>query len=212
MAECGGNGLPGMGGDVAPLLARASLYRFLSMAFQRPAPGLAAELNALSDLVPDAFRERTRRVVSLAAPDLEPTYHRTLGAGGTCRSCETDVLPAAGGKGQVLADIAGFYRAFLYDPSREQAESPDHVAAELGFLAWLAFKEAYAAGRGADDEASVCHDAAGKFLADHLGAWAPVLAGCLAGAAVPFYRAAGELLHLVATPNHRLGPDDQPTT
>ena len=119
---------------------------------------------------------------------------RLLGAGGSCRSCETDVLPTAGGKGQVLADVAGFYRAFLYDPSREQAESADHVAAELGFLSWVAFKEAYAVGRGADDEASVCQDAAAKFLAEHLGRWASSLAESLAESPFPFYRTAAALL------------------
>ncbi|MBI5488732.1 MAG: molecular chaperone TorD family protein [Deltaproteobacteria bacterium] len=194
MVECGGHGLPGMGGDVAPLLARASLFRFLSVAFQRPAPGLLGELATLTNLLPDAFRDAARRIAALADGDLEPDYHRVLGAGGVCRSCETDVLPAAGGKGQVLADIAGFYRAFHYDPSREQAESPDHMSAELGFLAWLAVKEAYALGRGADDEASVCHDAAAKFVTDHVGAWSGALAGSLAGGPSPFYRAAGELL------------------
>jgi nitrate reductase assembly molybdenum cofactor insertion protein NarJ len=194
MVECSGHALAGGGGDVGPLLAKASLFRFLSLAFQRPGSGRAGELAALADSLPEELRRDARRAAALAGDDLEPSYHRVLGAGGSCRSCETDVLPTAGGKGQVLADVAGFYRAFLYDPSREQAESPDHVAAELGFLSWVAFKEAYAVGRGADDEASVCQDAAAKFLAEHLGRWAPPLAQALSECPHPFYRAAAALL------------------
>ncbi len=49
-------------------------------------------------------------------------------------------------KAHQLADIAGFYRAFGLEMSTENRERPDHLAAELEFMHFLALKEAQAMG------------------------------------------------------------------
>lgn len=70
---------------------------------------------------------------------------------------------------EMLADIAGFYRAFAAQPD---AERPDHVACELDFLALLGTKEANALAAGEPEKAAVCQEARRKFLEEHLLAWA----------------------------------------
>lgn len=71
---------------------------------------------------------------------------------------------------QVLADVAGFYRAFGMEA---RGERPDHLAAELEFLALLCVKEAHALLAGQPDRAQVCAEARANFLRDHLASWLP---------------------------------------
>lgn len=72
----------------------------------------------------------------------------------------------------VLADIAGFYRAFGVQVAGSIRERPDHIAAELEFLALLAAKEAIATERSDSDSAELCRSAAARFLGEHV-AWLP---------------------------------------
>ena len=75
----------------------------------------------------------------------------------------------------IMADIAGFYRAFGLEVGGSKRERPDHVTVELEYLAFLSFKEALSAEGGYDDQADICADAERAFLADHLGDWGPEL-------------------------------------
>lgn len=79
---------------------------------------------------------------------------------------------AAGGMTFVLADIAGFYRAFGFQVAGER---PDHIVPELEFMALLHVKEAYALASSDEDGARVCADARRKFVQEHLGVWLPRL-------------------------------------
>ncbi len=74
---------------------------------------------------------------------------------------------------QNLADIAGFYRAFGVEASDQVKERHDHISIELEFMAFLAFKQAYALESDWEDKAEVCREAQEKFLNDHLGRWVP---------------------------------------
>ncbi len=75
----------------------------------------------------------------------------------------------------IMADIAGFYRAFGLEVGGAMRERPDHVTVELEYLAFLCFKEALSAEGGEIDQADVCADAERTFLTDHLGDWGPEL-------------------------------------
>ncbi len=81
-------------------------------------------------------------------------------------------------KGNALADIAGFYRAFGLDFGRDEAvhEMLDHVSVELEFYALLLMKqEALAAGADAEGQAIV-FEARQKFLDAHLGRFVRAIA------------------------------------
>jgi len=82
---------------------------------------------------------------------------------------ETSYLPK-GSTGHVrqLADIAGFYRAFGF---RVQGEKPDHLGAELEFMALLCIKEAHARLAGRQKGAETCAQARRMFWQEHLGTW-----------------------------------------
>ena len=84
------------------------------------------------------------------------------------------VVGTAGGITPRLADIAGFYRAFGMGVSGER---PDHVVAELEFLALALLSEADAIDRGQHDRAEVAGDAIRSFLRDHIGMWIDAWAG-----------------------------------
>ncbi len=76
---------------------------------------------------------------------------------------------------QTLGDIAGFYGAFGLDVSDQAKERVDHISIELEFMAFLAYKEAYAmTSSDGKDKAWLCRDAQVKFVDEHLGKWGPI--------------------------------------
>lgn len=89
-------------------------------------------------------------------------------------------------QGAILADIAGFYRAFALELAVN--ERPDHLALELEFMSFLAYKEALALQNNLQEQAALCRDAQKKFLEAHVGRWAHVFATKLLGETqVEFY-------------------------
>ncbi len=166
-------------------LQRAALYRFFALAFMPPVRNRLVELSQLANELKDPDRDKARSVLAEAdTPDIEGIYHALIGAQKNCRCCESDYLrEAAGNKGVVLGDIAGFYHAFGFEQTAELREVPDHVSIELSFLSFLALKESYALHRGATAQAELCRDAEYKFLAEHLDRWLSLFTGSLAAAA-----------------------------
>lgn len=161
---------PGLSTD---LLQRAARLRALALLLLPPNAEGAGELARLCEGVPDGAGDALRSLASEYGPAHEGVYHALLGASGALRDAESDYeVNALGGKGPLLADVAGFYQAFRYDHESLGPISMDHVSAELDYLAWLAFREAYARYEGNAEGAAVCHDAAEAFGKAHLGVWA----------------------------------------
>lgn len=97
-----------------------------------------------------------------------------------------------GGKTQQLADISGFYRAFGFQVGGER---PDHLGAELEFVALTCVKEAYARLSANPEGAEVCAQSRRTFLREHLGAWVPAFQQeLLEHAAAPVFAAAAAVL------------------
>lgn len=96
---------------------------------------------------------------------------------------------------EILADIAGFYRAHGLVVGGVERERPDHLAVELEFMAFLARKRAFALAELGRGRANSCRLAEAAFLREHLGSWGPLAGEQLARIATyPFYRATGSLL------------------
>ncbi|HLG18434.1 MAG TPA: molecular chaperone TorD family protein [Bdellovibrionota bacterium] len=70
------------------------------------------------------------------------------------------------GEEQIMADVAGFYRAFAVEPNEK--ERVDHIGLELEFLSFLAFKEAVALQQHDPERASVSREARSRFLQEHV--------------------------------------------
>ncbi|MCC6644668.1 MAG: molecular chaperone TorD family protein [Polyangiaceae bacterium] len=80
-------------------------------------------------------------------------------------------------KGNELADLSGFYRAFGLELDAERAhEVQDHVAVELEFYTVLLLKQAALARLGDTEGGEIVRDARRRFLGEHLAPLALALA------------------------------------
>jgi len=72
-----------------------------------------------------------------------------------------------------------FYRRFKLRVSREFADLPDHIAAELEFMHFLSLNESKFTANGEDQNRELCINSEMAFLEDHLRKWVPDFAVCL---------------------------------
>lgn len=156
---------------IAGDLRRAASYRYLSLLFVPPTEETAEELVSLADAVDPALVEDAAELGRKTKRSLQGLYHKVLGASGQVPDVECGYDDnTAGGRGPLLADVAGFYKAFAFEAPAGQTQ--DHVASELGFLGWLAMKEAYARHEGDEEHRLITAEARARFVKDHLGRWA----------------------------------------
>jgi len=174
-------------GNVADAaLARAVVYRMLSMGFQPPTEARLEEIGAR-----DGFRAVTAalqyldvsaaaRLESLAVPDadtLSASFWRLFGhtTRGLICACETEYGPDNGfHQPQQLADIAGYYFAFGLHPVAATDTRADHIACECEFMDFLSRKQAHLldqadAGADVSETLEVTEIAERSFLREHLG-------------------------------------------
>lgn len=83
------------------------------------------------------------------------------------------------GQSYVMGDISGFYTAFGLQLSQDIHERLDHLAVELEFLHFLAYKESYALCHDGKEKIKTVIDAEKKFVKEHVGRWVPLFAGML---------------------------------
>ncbi len=83
------------------------------------------------------------------------------------------------GQAHTMGDIAGFYRAFGVELSKDIHERMDHLSVELEFMHFLAYKESYARCHDGADKIQVVVDAQKKFVKEHIGRWVPLFARML---------------------------------
>lgn len=175
--------------------ARGGTYRFLSVAFLYPdgamVSGLKEGLTEVKAILPhlsdgegDGLKEALTVISSkdLSLDALRDEYRQTFGhtISQECPPYETQYGSAhLFQQAQRLGDIAGFYRVFGLEVSDRAKERLDHIAVELEFMGFLAFKEAYALTHHGEEKASICRDAQRKFLEEHLARWAPLFAELL---------------------------------
>lgn len=144
-----------LGSDVEPLID-SQVHHALAAALR------SAGLAVLAD-----------EVVSTPTPclpreDLAGLWVRWFDLGRVAPYEGSHVLGTSGGITPRLADIAGFYRAFNLRTSRER---PDHVVAELEFLAVALLVHAERIEAGDAEGEAVVHDAIRTFVRDHAGRW-----------------------------------------
>ncbi len=196
--------------EVAEASVRAAVYRLLAGSLRFPSEGnrnlLRAEVfplvratsfdsvaldDAISDVVathavPLAELRRSHGLIftHIDNPDC-PAYESAYCPGGIFRQAE------------VMADVAGFYRAHGLAIGDRERERPDHIATELEFMSLLARKQAYALLNLATDDVEECERSQRHFLRDHLGVWAVAFAQRLQVLASDSpYEAVGRLVHL----------------
>lgn len=168
-------------------LARSTVYRFLGLMFSYPSkanaqaimdalPYARAGVDLIDDDVADQFSLLEKALQGVQHRGLEVSYQRvfTLTYSEDCPAYETafsanHIFQQASQQ----ADIAGFYRAFAVEP---QNERPDHLGIELEFLYLLTLKEGLARSGAKKSDVDVCRQAQRRFVKDHLGRWASLIA------------------------------------
>jgi len=210
------------------ILARGVVYRCLAPALLSPGEPFGTtltqglwlgSLNEAVGCVPaseslhDALAELERLQPTLDLGVLQEEYTRLFS-----HTTLTDVPPYGADylathifmKAQSLADVAGFYRAFgvAIDAGSER---PDHISAELEFMGYLCWKEAYAAEQGLAEAADITVSAQKRFFDEHLGRWAPLFLSRFAALTTqPFYRAVAAFAQVfLADEAARLGVSPQ---
>jgi len=168
-------------------LQTATGWRLLSLLFQNPTREARRELNQLAAEGPKKLAPLAREWAETPRQEAEEEFQLLFGPGGV-PAVESSYDPnALAGRGPLLADIAGFHEAFAYRPSKRPAEVPDHIAVELDFLSYLAFKTAFALHSGQKEESRVTANAFSRFLEDHLCTWVEAFRERLDRSASPFY-------------------------
>jgi nitrate reductase assembly molybdenum cofactor insertion protein NarJ len=165
------------------------MWRLLGRLFECPSPTWHGEVVALAR---ELGEDELVGVLS-GARDIatEGQYHSVFGPGGPAPPREAtyrDTLEL----GSLMSELAVYYEAFAYEPLLD--ESPDHIAVEVGFVAYLTLKEAYARAERHDDRAELTIRARQQFIADHLAMMAAPLARVLAGSHLQYLASASRLL------------------
>ncbi len=111
--------------------------------------------------------------------DRQAAYARAFGlvVSHACPPMETEYCPSADPthRAQVMADAAGFYRAFGVDARGERV---DHISVILGFIAFMLEKRRFLSPDNAEGAARVA-DAQAAFVRDHVAWWIPTFAKAL---------------------------------
>lgn len=192
---------------------RAAVYTGLALAFGRPDQELAKALE--SGQLAEVFRSAsdTLGVPGLAEaadrteeairdePNLAAIYGRTFGVEADAGIALYEVAYVPGSivtNTDVLADIAGFYRAFglqTVDGSRDRV---DALSTQLEFVGYLADRRALYLASKDRDAVDIVTDATATFLEDHLGRWVPRLVlDILDEVSAPMYRGFADALGAV---------------
>jgi TorA maturation chaperone TorD len=192
------------------------LYSALALGFRCPTPetltGLADSqaAAALADAATLLEKDSNEKAIQAAAAALagdvaldavEAAHRRLFG-----HSARGDVSPyetewgseALFQQPQELSDLAGFLHAFGLVLRPEAHERIDHISCECEFMAFLAFKDAYALEHGDEEMHAAVRHATHLFLRDHVARFAPAFARRLVRADRDgFYGRLGHLLDCV---------------
>ena len=191
--------------DHLSLLAQADLLLLIIKLFSLPSTEtqilLEKEVTDLQELLhyshlpePDrlaeVFQQIREQAQTLNLETWVEEYHRLFEGNVACPINESGFIRRD--KGVILADIAGFYRAFGFDISQQTGEKADHLNAELEFAAILLIMLA----KTPEPETTrTTHEALSAFSFDHLDEWLPSFCERLTQITIlPIYQQLAQLL------------------
>ena len=79
----------------------------------------------------------------------------------------------------VMGDIAGFYKAFGVELSKDVHERLDHLSVEFEFMHFLTYKESYSRCHDGMEKTEIVVEAQKKFVKNHVGRWVPLFSRML---------------------------------
>ena len=173
-------------------LLRGDVYRALALGFDYPTRESAECLEELlRDLhtvsrgavdveIPAALEPLAAAWSPERAQDLASQHHASFDTQGAIGYCESAYRRVD--RGSLQRDVTGFYHAFGFAATAGQGQ-PDSIRHELGFMAFLAYKEWFALEQGWTERVEITRGAEVSFLGEHLGSWAGAFAEHLSAAA-----------------------------
>jgi nitrate reductase assembly molybdenum cofactor insertion protein NarJ len=183
---------------VRSLLHDAARWMLLGRLFECPGERWR-DLAAMAAEVGDA--DLASAVHAARDEATEGGYHSVFGPGGPAPPREASYCESIE-LGSLMSELAAYYDAFGYHPVAREA--PDHVAVEVGFLAYLRLKEAHALAVGDADRAGITAETAERFRAAHLAVLATPLAALLAESEIGYLaQASAQLAARVGPPPRR---------
>lgn len=181
------------------VLHDAASWRLLGRLFECPSDAWRMDVTALArDVIDGALRAAAHVALEEGSEGL---YHSIFGPGGPAPAREVSYHDSLE-LGSVMSSLTGCYGAFAYRPAT--IEPPDHVATEVGFMAYLRTKQAYALVAGDALHAAEVAEAAERFRRDHLAVVATRLASLMEEAPVTYLSMASR--ELAARVGPRPGP------
>lgn len=187
-------------------LARADVYRFLSIAFGYPDKDrleilhdLASDLDVSVGLLPYDMKEEftafAERIPTADLAALQPDFTEMFLTRMFCPCTETTYGKNSFNQPNILGDISGFYKAFGFIMKDDANASYDHITMELEFMSFLELKIAYALDQTMEENIDISLSAEKRFLEQHIGKWTGVFGENLAARAnEAYYRNLGLLL------------------
>lgn len=196
--------------DLKRAQSRAVLYRMMALPFREPYPEkiLSEQWQMVLEELP-GIESESIPIPPNPEKNLELEMREVFGhnLSPDCPPYETqygklDVFRST----QILADLAGFYRAFGLDMA-DHNRRPDHIATELEFVSLLCLKESMALENNDQEHADLCRAAERRFLATHLGRWVGSFVEAISRKAPgSYYTGLSQTLHaLVSWDQKKLG-------
>lgn len=177
-----------MNAEVVALLREAAEWRLLSVLFEYPGEGWRERLIAVaSDVCDQRLKDASEAALQQGSAGM---HHSIFGPGGPVSPREASYTNGVQ-LGYLLSEISAFYNAFAYTP--DAAEPVDHISVEMGFIAYLRLKQAYALACGEHEKALIAGEAGAEFLREHIRRMASRVAESLASVAPPYLVAAGAI-------------------
>lgn len=203
---------------------RAQAYTGLALAFDRPddelfevleTGDLAEVLTATGEALESDELIAAAAELATIDPDqdaISRAYARSFGLESQSGVPLYEVAYAPGSlmtSTDILADIAGFYRAFGLATAEGSRDRVDALATQLEFVGFLAFRRAQYLDDDELEGIEIVTDATTVFLEDHLGRWVPRLVlEVLDGIEEPTYRTLADALGvLIETDLERFGAE-----
>ena len=171
------------------LLQEATEWQLISLLFDCPVGDWQENVKNLAEEITDPQLTKAAKFAKTQAG--EGLHHSIFGPGGPAPAREVTyrswVQP-----GYLLAELSAFYKAFWYQPNTP--ETPDHIAVETGFMAYLKLKEAFANECGDTENAEITAKAAKTFNDEHLAKFTEQLAKSLASSGIDYLELASNAL------------------
>ena len=171
------------------LAQEAGEWRLLSLLFECPTPEWRGQVAALMNDVSDTeLKSAAQDALQEASEGL---FHHTFGPGGPAPPREATYHQTVQ-LGYLMSELQAYYNAFAFEPAT--AEPPDHISVEIGFIAYLKIKEAYALACQDEARAATASESAERFIQEHLVNFAQPLAEYLEGSEIAYLARAGAAL------------------